>query len=170
MMRRCLTALARRTASLSIAAALASGPASLATAQTGRLAAEDPEGARLLAILKAQLEGEYAVFGTKYSTKVSGSPCFTRTERIDLRPLMSKHPQPTTWIWESFDNGAVNAYSQKHVIELKSSFKTNTGVQYSVSRLELDTPERAAGAAGTINALIAHCKARRKQLDAAKRR
>lgn len=96
MMRRCLTALAGPTVTLLIAAALASGPANHATAQSSPAGADDPEGTRLLAILKGQLDGEYAVFGTKYATKVSGSPCFTRTERIDLRPLMSKHPQPTT--------------------------------------------------------------------------
>ncbi|MCU0947066.1 MAG: hypothetical protein MUF47_02270 [Porphyrobacter sp.] len=169
MMRRCLTALARPTVSLLVAAALTSGPTSLATAQTSPAAADDPEGSRLLAILKGQLEGEYAVFGINYATKVSGSPCFTRTERIDLRPLMSKTPQPTNRLWENFDTAAVNANS-KNVIELKSSFKTSTGITYSVNRLELDTPERAAGASGTINALIEHCKGRRKQLDAAKRR
>lgn len=168
MMRRCLTALAGPTVTLLIAAALASGPASLATAQTSPAGADDPESERLLTILKAQLEGEYAVFGTKHATKVSGSPCFTRTERIDLRLLMSKSPQPTSWMWESFDRAEVSV-DTKNVIELKSSFETNTGVQYSVNRLELDNPERAAGATGTINALIEHCMARRKRKDAAKR-
>lgn len=168
MMRRSLTALARWTVSLLIAAAFASGPASLATAQILLAAADDPEGTRLLALLKGQLEGEYSVGGIRYSTKVSGSPCFTRTERIDLRPLMSKSPQSTSRMWENFDRAEVSINAE-NVIELKSSLRTNTGVQYSVNRVELDTPERAAGATGTINALIEHCKARRKQQDAAKR-
>lgn len=137
-------------------------------AQNPATANGDQEGQRLLTALKQSIEGEYRVASAMVTTKVSGEPCFTRLSRTNkLQPTVSYGGGLMRW--EGFDSVAVNPL-QKKILDLQSSYMTNTGKSLIRNDLMLDTPERAEAVAGAMNALISHCKARRAQLDSAKTR